>query len=88
MNNLQESVRQQEIYLQDLHEITANANSLETLILCQKRKREEFENWMESTREKFNIEMSEKKLVWDKQKKDYELEQNEKRESKKKECSV
>ena len=85
LNNLQESVRQQEIYLQDLHEITANANSLETLILCQKRKREEFENWMESTREKFNIEMSEKKLVWDKQKKDYELEQNEKRESKKKE---
>lgn len=85
LSNLQESIEVQEKYLKDVYDITVNAESLEALLLAQQRKKAEFDEWINSTKEKFTLEMSEKKAKWSKEQNDYELAQKEKQELYKKE---
>ena len=85
LSNLQEAIKIQDKYLKDAHEITINTNSLEALLLAQCQKKEEFEEWVNSAKERFSNEISEKKQSWQKEQQQYESEQKEKREFEKKE---
>lgn len=81
----QEAIKLQESHLKNVHDITVNTNSLEALLLSQQRKKEEFEEWVSSAKEKFTLEMNNKKSLWNKEQQEYELSQKEKKESQKKE---
>ncbi len=81
----QEAVKLQESHLKNVHDITLNTNSLEALLLSQQRKKEEFEEWISSAKEKFTLEMTDKKSLWNKEQQEHELLQKEKKESQKKE---
>ena len=85
LNNLQESIEIQEKHLKDVYDITVNAESLETLLLAQSRKKTEFDEWIASAKEKFTLEMSEKKDKWSREQNEYELAQKEKQELQKRE---
>jgi hypothetical protein len=82
---LQKSIELQESHLKAVHDITTNANSLEALLLAQQRKKEEFEEWISSAKDKFTLEMSEKKTLWNKEQQEHELAQKEKKDLQKKE---
>lgn len=83
--HLQESIGLQESHLKEVHDVTINANSLEALLLAQQRKKQEFEEWISSAKDKFTLEMSEKKSLWNKEQQEHELAQKEKKDSQKKE---
>ena len=85
LNNLQQSIEIQEKNLKDIYDITVNAESLEALLLAQQRKKTEFDEWINSAKEKFTLEMSETKAKWHKEQSEYELTQKEKQELQKKE---
>ena len=85
LNNLQQSIEIQETHLKDVYDITVNAESLETLLLAQSRKKTEFDEWINSAKEKFTLEMSEKKDKWSKEQNEYGLAQKEKQELQKRE---
>jgi hypothetical protein len=85
LNNLQQSIETQEKYLKDVYDITVNAESLEALLLAQQRKKTEFDEWINIAKEKFTLEMSEKKTKWSKEQIEYELTQKEKQDFQKKE---
>lgn len=83
--NLQEAIGIEQTKIKETHEIMVNANSLEALLLAQKKKKEEFEQWIETEKDKFRLEMSETRAAWTKEKQEYELAQKEKTELQKKE---
>lgn len=85
LNNLQQSIEIQEKNLKDIYEITVNAESLEALLLAQQRKKAEFDEWINSAKEKFTLEMSETKAKWNKEQSEYELAQKEKQDLQKRE---
>lgn len=85
LSELQEAIIIEQNRLKEAHEITINANSLEALLLAQKKKREEFEQWIELEKEKFKSEMSERKNSWAKESHEYEQTRKEKIELHKKE---
>ena len=85
LNNLQQSIEVQEKHLEDVYDITVNTESLEALLLAQQRKKTEFDEWINSAKEKFTLEMSEKKAQWSKEQSEHELTQKEKQEFQKKE---
>lgn len=85
LSELQEAIIIEQNRLKEAHEITINANSLEALLLAQKKKREEFEQWIELEKEKFKSEMSERKASWAKESQEYEQIRKEKIEQHKKE---
>ena len=78
LSDLQEAIATQQARIKDTHEIMVNANSLEALLLAQKKKKEEFEQWIEAEKEKFRSEMTEKKSTWAKEKQEHEQTQKEK----------
>ena len=82
--DLQKAIEIEQAKIKDTHEIMANANSLEVLLLAQKKKKEEFEQWIEAEKEKFRTEMAEKKVYWVKEKQEYEQTQKDKVELQKK----
>lgn len=85
LSELQEAIIIEQNRLKEAHEITINANSLEALLLAQKKKKEEFEQWIELEKEKFKSEMSERKASWVKESQEYEQARKEKIELHKKE---
>lgn len=85
LSDLQEAIAIEQARIKDTHEIMINANSLEALLLAQKKKKEEFEQWIEAEKEKFRSEMAEKKTFWAKEKQEYEQAQKDKVELQKKE---
>lgn len=85
LSDLQEAIAIEQARIKDTHEIMVNANSLEALLLAQKKKKEEFEQWIEAEKEKFRSEMTEKKSTWAKEKREYEELQKDKVELQKKE---
>lgn len=85
LSDLQEAIAIEQARIKDTHEIMVNANSLEALLLAQKKKKEEFEQWIEAEKEKFRSEMAEKKTFWAKEKQEYEELQKDKVELQKKE---
>ena len=85
LHNLQESITIQEAHLEDVYQITVNAESLEALLLAQQRKKAEFDEWINSAKEKFTLEMTEKKAKWSKEQSEFELAQKDKQEAQKKE---
>lgn len=85
---MQKAIAIEQARIKDTHEIMANANSLEALLLAQKKKKEEFEQWIEVEKEKFRTEMAEKKAFWVKEKQEYEQTQKDKVELQKSSGSV
>ena len=85
LNNLQQSIEIQQKHLKDVYDITVNTESLEALLLAQQRKKAEFDEWINSAKEKFTLEMSDQKAKWSKDQSEYELAQKEKQEFQKKE---
>src|SRR5262245_10194001 len=58
LTKLQQAIEIEKENLKRCHEININADSLEVLLLAQKRKREEFEKEMQDIRAQFETEMS------------------------------
>ena len=85
LSDLQEAIAVEQARIKDTHEIMVNANSLEALLLAQKKKKEEFEQCIEAEKEKFRAEMAEKKTAWVKEKQEHEQTQKDKIELQKKE---
>jgi hypothetical protein len=73
LNNLQSAILFEESRLKELYSIVANANSLEALMLAQKKQKEDFENFVKIERIQFDEEITQKRLKWDKEKQDYEI---------------
>lgn len=82
---LQTAITLEEQKLENIHEIKANADSLEALILAQNRAKEEFETDMLQKKQNFEKEQIEQKLLWDKEKSDYEAMRKEQEQMAKKE---
>ena len=85
LDNLQNAIAIEENRLKEMHDIIANANSLEALLLAQQKKKAEFEEWIVNAKEKFTEEMQDKKKLWNKEQSEYEAEFKEKKLAQKKE---
>ncbi|MDF3047493.1 MAG: hypothetical protein K0R73_611 [Candidatus Midichloriaceae bacterium] len=83
--NLQEASNIAARGLEETHNIVANANSLEVLILANRRKQQEFEALKIENQNALQKEMLEKKEIWAKEQKEYELRKKEQEELYKKE---
>jgi hypothetical protein len=83
--NLQEASNIATRELEEMHNIVANANSLEALILANRRKQEEFEALKIESQNALQKEMLEKKEAWAKEQQEYALRKKEQEELYKKE---
>ena len=70
LEKLQEAIRYESAYLEDLYGIKANADSLAVLIAANKEKRQFFDKEMEDKKSIFDEIMQEKKQAWDKEQKE------------------
>jgi hypothetical protein len=74
---LQEAIKAEKNHLEELYQITANADSLSAMILAQKEKKVQFEKEMEEVRSSFEQEREEKKKDWEKEKVDHQVQTKE-----------
>lgn len=81
LDGLQEAIKIETKKLEETYEILANANSLETLILAQKKKQEDFEKELLEKRIVFENEMFEKRKVWAYEQEIYEVKKRERERS-------
>lgn len=72
LDKLQEAVKYESDYLEELYGIKANANSLAVLLTANKEKKQAFETEMEQRKTSFDEIMHEKKQAWDKEQKERE----------------
>ena len=84
LEKLQEAIRYESSYLEDLYGIKANADSLAVLIAANKEKKQFFEKEMEDRKTIFNELMQEKKLAWEKEQKERTQQWKEEEDSRKK----
>src|SRR5699024_7436173 len=70
LEKLQEAIRYESAYLEDLYGIKSNADSLAILIQANKEKKEAFEKEMEQKKSNFEEARQEKKQEWEKEKKE------------------
>lgn len=84
LEKLQEAIRYESAYVEDLYGIKANADSLAVLIVANKEKKQFFEKEMEDKKDIFDELMQEKKQGWEKEQKERIQQWKEEEESKKK----
>ncbi len=80
LSNLQQAIDIETKHLEDLYAIKAETDTLATLILAQKDKREQFETEMSNKKDELNNEIFEIKSDWEKERKTYELNRKEEQE--------
>lgn len=74
---VQEAISSSENTLEELYQISAEAESLQALIEAQKQLKEESKASLQETRERFDADMAEKRLAWEKEQADHEAEKKE-----------
>ena len=72
LDDLQNAIKLETGYLEEIYEIKANADSLSALLLAQKEKKTNFDTEIESKRTAFEEEMLQKKLQWKLEQENYE----------------
>ena len=72
LNTLQKAITIESTKLEEMHNIMANADSLEALILAQRRSKEEFEKEITAKQLSFDKERAEQLELWRKEKIEYE----------------
>jgi len=80
LTEIKEAIETETKRLDDLYQISVNANSLEALILAQKEKKSQFEAEMNEARKASELEVKESREKWDKEKQKIELEVKELKE--------
>ena len=63
--DIQQAIELEKINLDELYQVTANADSLAAMLMAQKAKKEEFEAEMETSRTEFEDKMTKEKDVFD-----------------------
>jgi hypothetical protein len=84
LEKLQEAIRYESSYVEDLYGIKANADSLAILIAANKEKKQFFEKDLEERKRIFDELMLEKKLSWEKEQKERTQQWKEEEELRKK----
>ena len=84
LEKLQQAIRYESAYLDELYGIKANADSLAVLLTANKEKKQAFEAQMEQTKTVFEEVMQEKKQTWDKEQKERVLQWKEEENDRKK----
>src|ERR1019366_8115587 len=84
LEKLQEAIRYESSYVEDLYGIKANADSLAILIAANKEKKQFFEKDVEERKRIFDELMLEKKLSWEKEQKERTQQWKEEEELRKK----
>jgi len=64
---LQQAIQIEKKALEDLYQLSANADSLSVMLLVQKEKKQQYEEEMASLKSKFEEEMAQTRLQWKKQ---------------------
>lgn len=72
LTELQQAIETQTKLLNELFQITAEAESLRALVLAQQEKEDTFDRQMEQKRDDFDAEMAQKRAQWKKDQDDYE----------------
>lgn len=92
---LQQAIQIEKRQLEDLYQLSANTDSLSAMLLAQKEKKEQFEHEMaarkaelderiRTEKERFETEMTEKRVIWKKEQELYAAQSKEAAEDKKK----
>lgn len=81
---LQEAIKSETQYLEDIYEIKVTTDSLAALIQAHKEKKQSFEEEMTQKKTAFDLEISEEKQQWAKEQKERDLSQKENEEHLKK----
>ncbi len=71
LNNIQEAIKIESCNLQELHNITANTDSLAALFLAQKEYKQKFEEETQDAKNNFEKEMNEVRASGEKEQEDY-----------------
>jgi hypothetical protein len=93
--DLQQAIEGEQKNLEDLYQLSVNTDSLSVMLLAQKEKKEQFEQEMttitsefnekmNSEKERFDTEMGEKKSLWKKEQESYQQKTKEETEESKK----
>lgn len=64
---LQQAIQIEKNNIEELYQLSANADSLSVMLLAQKEKKQQFENEMEAVKSKIETEMTQTRLQWKKQ---------------------
>lgn len=78
LTGLQLAISIEKRNLEEVHEISVNADSLAALLLAQKERKEKFESEITQKRQALEEEISEKRLQWKKEQAEYEATTKEK----------
>lgn len=81
---IQKAIAIEEKHLEDLYGLKSNADALATILLVQKEQKEQFDREMSEAKDALNLEISETKANWQKEKKAREDEQKAENEALKK----
>ncbi len=84
LNGMRQAIEIEKKNLEEIHEIRAEADSLATLLLAQKERRQAFEVEIGQKRNEFETETMQKRLQWKKEQDDYERMKKEREEEVKK----
>lgn len=87
LTELQQAIESQTKLLNELFQITAEAESLRALVLAQQEKKDAFDQQMEQRRDDFDTEMAQKRAQWKKDQEEYEAGKKEREAQLKKERS-
>lgn len=77
LEELRAAIAIEKQYLEDLYSLSANTDSLAAMLLTQKEKKEDFEQFMQEKEASFNKEVSEKRAVWDQEQAKYKAAEKE-----------
>ena len=78
LDEIQEAKKIESGNLEDLYEIKTNAKTLEALLISQKKQKEVFEEEIERRKIELERDIADKKIKWDKEQEDHNIQEKEK----------